>query len=122
MRKVEKVLNREEDLDMNWEEILGAQHHAHYRHFKKLSDIVMERQNALLGHLVRAEERDIMKEVSLDEGMKTKDAGIRRVGRPRQKWVGSNIRYYWNNTFEEEYEATDEQRETVREHAVLRQF
>ena len=102
IKKVERILNKEEDLNTNWEDFISAQNLAHFRHFEKLSDIIMKRQNALLAHLIREGDEVMMKEVSIGHVLRPKlgtlAADWRRVGGPRQKWIETNLKYYWENT------------------------
>ena len=96
-KKLERILNNEEDLNTNWEDFISAQHFAHFKHFEKLSDTIMKKQNGLLAHLIRAGDEDIMKEVSIGHVLRPKlgtlAADWRRVGRPRQKLIETNLKY-----------------------------
>ena len=121
VKKVEMRLNKVTDLSITWEEFMRANEIATYKYFLKLSDTVMKRQNSLLAHLFRADDTDAMKAVTLKDD-KAFEYGWRRVGRPRQKWVNTNMRYYWNNTREETYEETPEQINEIIKDAIERKF
>ena len=82
----------------------------------------MERQNALLAHLLRREDSDIMKSVSVTDNMQQVAKAWKRVGRPRQKWVDSNAEYDWNSTREEPWEESQEQIDAIINDALQNQF
>ena len=52
----------------------------------------------LLGHLIRTGEEDPMRRVTFREGgIKMLEAGLRRVGRPRLKWLNETLRTTWKS-------------------------
>ena len=56
-----------------------------------------ERRLKLLGHVIRAEEDDPLKEVIfIRETMEVKTIGWRRVGRPKVHWIHTVLETAWN--------------------------
>ena len=55
----------------------------------------MNQQNKALGHIIRADEDDLMKKVTINmETMTQKEVPWqRRSGRPRMKWIDENCSY-----------------------------
>ena len=101
---------------------------ANLNEFRKLSDMVMERQNSLLGHMIRHGD-DMMSEVTLtadEHGHADRvveyEVPYRRVGRPRQKWVETNCRYYWEHNEHDPFEYNQEQTNRIRDQAMNRKF
>ena len=106
---------------MTWEEFIDANRGHHMKDFKRLSDLVMDRQNSLLGHMIRHRD-DIMSEVTLTRDVSQYQVGYRRVGRPRQRWVDSNINYYWNKTYGCDFQRNEENIATLKYDAEQYRF
>ena len=53
----------------------------------------MRQQNSLYGHIIRADEHDIMRRVTINERIKPPKQAVLRSGRPRESWVWSNNMY-----------------------------
>ena len=53
----------------------------------------MRQQNKLFGHIIRADDSDIMKKPAFDERLGQPHQWIRRVGKPRMGWVEENCKY-----------------------------
>ena len=78
----------------------------------------MGRIMTLLGHVIRSQKDDPMKQVTFeDENLRTKCLGTRRVGRPKQKWIENTMKEAWNKIREDAtpYLATIEQRRMIAE-------
>ena len=56
------------------------------KELRRLSTRLIERQIALYAHIIRLEEDDPMKRISITEQGERVRADIRRSGRPRIKW------------------------------------
>ena len=78
VKRVEIALNKGQDLEITWEEFIDANRGHNLREFKKLSDLVMERQNGLLGHMIRHRD-DIMSDVTLTRDVSQYQVGYKRV-------------------------------------------
>ena len=53
----------------------------------------MRQQNKLFGHIVRAENLDLLKQPTIDRNFKQPHQLVRRVGQPRMGWVKENCKY-----------------------------
>ena len=53
----------------------------------------MRQQNKLFGHIVRAENLDLLKQPTIDRDFKQPHQLVRRVGQPRMGWVKENCKY-----------------------------
>jgi hypothetical protein len=75
----------------------GANKIAQPKYIVKLSNYVMNQQSKALGHIIRADESDLMKKVTINmETLTQKQIPFqRRSGRPRMKWVEENCNYIY---------------------------
>ena len=63
---------------------------------EKFSMAYRKRKLELLGHVVRAENDDPMRQVTLKKGsIRNSAAGTRRVGKPKLEWVHENRKIAW---------------------------
>ena len=88
---------------------------------KLISEIIKNRRVTLLGHVIRSDRKDPMKQVTFeDEHLRTKSLGIRRAGRPRQKWIENTMREAWETVRSDTspYIATIEQRQEIAKQAA----
>jgi hypothetical protein len=94
-RKANIALNQGADLSLTWEEFIGANKIVQPKYIVKLSGYVMNQQNKALGHIIRADEDDLMKKVTINmETMTQKEVPWqRRSGRPRMKWIEENCSF-----------------------------
>ena len=84
----------------------------------------MGRRMTLLGHVIRSHKDDPMKQVTFeDEHLRTRCLGIRRPGRPRQKWIENTMKEAWSKVREDTkpYMATIEQRQLIAKKAENRE-
>lgn len=118
------ALNNGEDLNITWQEFINASKYANPRMITKLSTYVMDRQASLLGHLIRADDADIMKRATLDPNEKLQQiTPIRkRVGQPRHKYVDSVCQYICKKRYSVVYDETDEMKDKIIEDARARKF
>ena len=56
---------------------------AKVKHFARLSETVMRRQNALLAHMIRAEDDDLLNGITMTNGLQQWARSPKRVERPR---------------------------------------
>ena len=54
---------------------------------QRISELLRERRIALLGHLIRSEDKDIMKQLTLSDQIEPVKQKYKRVGRPRLHWT-----------------------------------
>ena len=101
--KANIALNKGEDLNITWEEFIGANQLSKMRKIQKLSDTVMLRQGKLLGHLIKAPDNDCMKKTTINEDLTPKEGWRKRVGKPRLKWVTENCKYMYRNLEDAEF-------------------
>ena len=59
--KINIILIKDTDLNITWQEFIAANRFDNAKQNVKLSDYVMRQQNKLLGHVIRAENRDPMR-------------------------------------------------------------
>ena len=82
-----------------------------------LADVIKNRKNILLGHIIRAhakDEQDPMYNISfLHHGTKIRTKANRRVGRPRAKWIHETFKNAWESSQNSQYTDTEEQRATL---------
>ena len=91
---------------------------------KLISEIIRSIRTTLLGHVIRSDRKDPMKQVTFeDEHLRTKSLGIRRAGRPRQKWIENTMREAWETVRNDTspYIATIEQRQEIAKQAANRE-
>ena len=67
------------------------------RKLKRYSATYVERKMKLLGHVVRADNKDPMRQVTFEKGNVTeRTVGKRRVGKPKLKWTKTTMQEAWN--------------------------
>ena len=57
----------------------------------------------MLAHMIRAEDDDLLKGITMTSGLQQWARSPKRVGRPREKWMASNCEYYWNLNYAGEF-------------------
>ena len=94
-----------------------------------ITEIVMNKKNTVLGHVIRAgdrDSRDPMYQVTFEnQTLKPKTTAYRRVGRPRHKWHEKTLEAAWQKMSAEQtqrqpYEGTELQRNKIKKAAVDR--
>ena len=65
--RINIALNEGEDLNIEWSDFINAHKFADIKTIEKVSDYIMRQQNSLYGHIIRAEEDDILKRLTLNE-------------------------------------------------------
>ena len=60
--------------------------------YKLISDVLRERQQAFLGHLIRCDPSNLMRKPTIDDNLVRPQQLYKRVGQPRKKWVQDNAR------------------------------
>ena len=64
----------------------------------------MRQQNSLYGHIIRADEGDIMRKITITEELQPPKRDVLRSGRPRESWVYSNNKYAMKYHCNDEYD------------------
>ena len=84
--KANIIANKGSNLDISWNQFIGQNKSAQIK-IKPISELIKKRQETLLGHIIRTDEEDPMREATLNkEGTRlTKEK--KRVGRPRENWT-----------------------------------
>ena len=76
----------------------------------------MRQQNSLYGHIIRADEEDIMRRLTSNDNFEPPKQEVRRSGRPRDSWVWSNNRYAMKIHCNDIYDQSDDS------HAEMKSF
>ena len=84
----------------------------------------MRQQNKFLGHVIRADRLDPMRQPAIDSKLNTPGVVIKRIGKPRMHWVKENCRWIYKSVFDREWDPTndDECIQTIIEGALGRKF
>ena len=68
------------------------------RKIELIADIILDKSVKLIGHVLRANESDPMKQVTFfPDKANVKIPGLRRVGRPMSHWAGSVLDHIWQS-------------------------
>ena len=102
--KINIILNKGTDIDITWQEFITANRFDKPKQIVKLSDYVMNQQNKLLGHVIRADPLDPMKQPTINNTLQIPGIYKRRVGRPRLGWVSENCKWIYKKQFHENYD------------------
>ena len=97
-------MNKGTDIDITWQEFITANRFDKPKQIVKLSDYVMNQQNKLLGHVIRADPLDPMKQPTINNTLQIPGIYKRRVGRPRLGWVSENCKWIYKKQFHENYD------------------
>ena len=92
------------------------------KHFTRLSETIMRRQNAMLAHMIRANDDDLLKGITMTDGLRQWQRSPKRVGRPREKWMTANCEYDWMTKYAGYFIYSPSQIERIKEDAILREF
>ena len=76
--KINIILNRGTDLNITWQEFITANRFDKPKKMTKLSEYVMNQQNKLLGHLIRADDLDPMRQPTINKDLRTPTVITRR--------------------------------------------
>ena len=82
-----------------------------YKCVKLLGDLVLDRQMILLGHIIRRDQEDFMKQVSFDDNSNKRQQLYKRTGAPRLNWIDDSIQraHYLIRTDDSEYDYKNDQ-------------
>ena len=80
--RVNIALNEGQDLNIEWSHFMSAHKFADIKTLEKVSDYIMRQQNSLYGHIIRADENDIMRNITITESLEPPKRDVLRSGRP----------------------------------------
>ena len=107
--KANVVADTKENITDNWQQILRNKGDKEKK-IKLISEVIEERQTKLLGHAMRREDDDPLKQVCFDEEGHQHIYEKRRIGRPRIHWVRETMKRTFNKLFTgEQYIEDDEE-------------
>jgi len=121
--KINIILNKGTDINIPWQEFITANRFDKPKYVVKLSDYVMNQQNTLLGHVIRADPLDPMRQPTINNDLQVPGVFKKRVGRPRLNWVYENCKWVYKKQFNEDYDCNNpEHIEKLRNEALERKF
>ena len=87
------ALNEADDLNISWNQFKVQKEmlNENYKSAKLVGDIILERQQTLLGHVLRMDTNDLMRQVTCDENLQRPYALRKKTGGPRLNWWDDNI-------------------------------
>ena len=62
-----------------------------YKNIKLVGEIILDRQQTLLGHLIRSPMSNLQRKVAFDEKLKRPHQLYKKTGHPRSSWVDDNL-------------------------------
>ena len=69
------------------------------RRIKRFSDFHNERRTSLMGHIIRTDNNDPLRQVTLkDDTAERPEWGKKRAGKPRQNWIKEAKKDIWTNS------------------------
>ena len=69
-----------------------------YKATKLVGDLILERQEKLLGHILRLDHSDLMRKVTCDENLRRPFQLYKRTGGPRSNWYEDNLNRVYQRT------------------------
>ena len=87
------ALNEVSDDNITWQQfkIQKELEGANYKHTKLVGDLILERQEILMGHIIRLDQNDLMKQVTFTHDLYKPEFGKNRQGGPRLNWIDDNL-------------------------------
>ena len=86
-QEVHDKINKGTDINITWQEFIAASKFDKPKNIQKLSEHIMNQQNGTFAHVVRADQQDSMKQMTMTANL---EVPLRRVGRPRIPWIQAN--------------------------------
>ena len=106
--KANVVADTKENITSNWQQILQNRNNKE-RQIKLVSEVIEDRQTKLLGHILRSNDGDPMKQVCFNNEGYQHLYEKRRVGRPRVNWVRQTMKRTFNKMYEDEVYMEDDE-------------
>ena len=87
------LTNKANPLEISWQQfcIDKQLQRLQYKTAKLVGDLVWDRQIQLLGHVLRRDPEDLARKVTCDNDLKRPQMLHKRVGRPKQDWLGGTL-------------------------------
>ena len=87
----------------------------------KVTYTLKKKRLSLLGHIIRTDDNDPIKQVTFaNNDLEPRTAALRRVGRPRQKWIELTLKDAYDDVSDNEYTGTRSQNIKIRKRATDR--
>ena len=86
IEKANIIANKGSNLNITWNHFLGQNKSAKVK-IRPISELIKKRQETLLGHIIRTDEDDPMRTVTLNSEGTRLTKTKKRVGRPRENWT-----------------------------------
>ena len=85
-------------LNITWEQfkIQTEMSNQKYKATKLVGDLILERQDILLGHILRLDSTDLMRKVTCDDQLRRPYQLYKRTGAPRTNWYDDNLNRVFN--------------------------
>ena len=91
------------------------------RQNKQVTHTLKKKRLSLLGHIIRTDDNDPIKQVTFaNNKLEPLTAALRRVGRPRQKWIELTLKDAYEDFSDNEYTGTRSQNIKIRKRATDR--
>ena len=123
--KANLVLNKKDIETLTWNQFIVDSNvdPAKIKTTTLVGDLVLLRQQKLLGHILRRDSTDILREPTVDSDLNRPQQTYKRVGQPRDKWLEDNIERTFMRLFREDYNHDNlEHRHRLKQAAENRQF
>ena len=101
--KISIVLNKGTDINITWQEFIVAGKFDKPKTIKRLSEYIMNQQNRTFAHVVRADQQDPVKQMTVTSNLDIPVVHLRRVCRPRIPWTHANCKWL----YEKEHAGTE---------------
>jgi len=108
IEKANVIAETRENITEGWEQIIRNKGEKD-RKIKLISEIMEERKTKLLGHIMRRDEKDPLKQVCFDDEGYQHIYETRRVGRPRIHWVRETMKNTFSKLYNDEIYIEDDE-------------
>ena len=98
--KINIVLNKRTDMNITWQEFIAASKFDKPETIKKLGECIINQQIHTFAHVVRADQQDPMKQMTVTPSLDISGVHLRRVGRPRIPWIRANCKWLYKKDHE----------------------
>jgi len=100
INRMNLAINDAESLNITWEQFKIQKEVADqkYKATKLVGDLILERQERLLGHILRLDQHDLMRKVTCDENLQRPYQLYKRTGGPRSNWYEDNLNRVFKRT------------------------
>ena len=87
------AINGAEALNITWTQskVMKETQHEEFKTTKLVGDIILDRQEILLGHVLRLDQTNLMRSVTCDDNLRRPYHLYQRTGAPRLNWYDDNM-------------------------------